>query len=314
VRCVFVTTSYPAYDGDPAGHFVASEARAAAAHAEITVIAPAPGTHATTKVEGDVTVMRLPHGEALGWPGAATRLRAAPQRCIGLAGYLWAARRTVEALAPDAVVAHWALPCGWAVASVSPRNLTIVSHGADVRLLSALPRAVRSALVSRLAVRCSSWRFVSDALYRELALTPAAAEVLAAKVVIQPSPIDLPMLDGSPVSPVSPGRDEMRGVPLFVSVGRLVASKNVHNALEYVATAHGRDARIVIVGDGPERPALERRAAELGVDARFLGLLSRPDALRWISASDAVLMASGAEGLSTVVREAESLGVPVRWV
>jgi glycosyltransferase involved in cell wall biosynthesis len=67
----------------------------------------------------------------------------------------------------------------------------------------------------------------------------------------------------------------------------------------------------VVVGDGPERPRLERQARSLGVDALFVGAVAREVALAWIAAADVVLHASSAEGLSTVVREAEALGTRV---
>ncbi len=48
------------------------------------------------------------------------------------------------------------------------------------------------------------------------------------------------------------------------------------------------------------------------MDARFLGKRPRIEALSWIGAADEVVHASRSEGLSTVIREAEELGVPVR--
>src|SRR5947209_12112898 len=61
----------------------------------------------------------------------------------------------------------------------------------------------------------------------------------------------------------------------IVTVGRLSAQKRIPWLLEAVAQlrATGRGLPLTIVGDGPERPALERRAAELGVadSVRFLG-------------------------------------------
>jgi glycosyltransferase involved in cell wall biosynthesis len=95
-----------------------------------------------------------------------------------------------------------------------------------------------------------------------------------------------------------------------VSVGRLVASKRVDRAIEYVARTRGADA-LVVVGDGPERKRLEQMARDRGVDARFLGLVAREEALAWIGAADVLLHASEAEGMSTVVREAEALGTRV---
>jgi glycosyltransferase involved in cell wall biosynthesis len=47
------------------------------------------------------------------------------------------------------------------------------------------------------------------------------------------------------------------------------------------------------------------------MDVRFVGKRSRSETLTWLGAADEIVHASRAEGLSTVVREAEHLGVPV---
>jgi glycosyltransferase involved in cell wall biosynthesis len=65
-----------------------------------------------------------------------------------------------------------------------------------------------------------------------------------------------------------------------------------------------------VVGDGPLRPRLERQALSSKLDAIFVGRTTRNVALAWIAAADMVLHASEAEGLSTVKREAEALGIP----
>jgi teichuronic acid biosynthesis glycosyltransferase TuaC len=70
----------------------------------------------------------------------------------------------------------------------------------------------------------------------------------------------------------------------------------------------------VVVGDGPERGRLVALARLRKIDARFVGRLPRPDALAWIGAADVLLHASRTEGLSTVVREANALGVPALLV
>jgi teichuronic acid biosynthesis glycosyltransferase TuaC len=95
-----------------------------------------------------------------------------------------------------------------------------------------------------------------------------------------------------------------------VSVVRLVASKRVDRAIEHVAVARDLDA-LVVVGDGPERARLDGLARARRVDVRFVGAVSRREALAWIGTADVLLHGSGAEGLSTVVREAESLGTRV---
>ena len=105
-------------------------------------------------------------------------------------------------------------------------------------------------------------------------------------------------------------RRELGATRAAVSVGRLVASKRVDRAIEHVARTRGVDA-LVVVGDGPERARLERLARARGVDARFVGAVGRTAALAWIGAASVLLHASTAEGLSTVVREAEALGTRV---
>jgi glycosyltransferase involved in cell wall biosynthesis len=103
------------------------------------------------------------------------------------------------------------------------------------------------------------------------------------------------------------------GQILAVSVGRLVPKKRVDLAIAAAEHARGR-ARLVIVGDGPERERLEKRATRMGVSSAqvtFAGLAPRPLALAWIRASDVLVHLSEAEGAPTAVREARSMGVPV---
>jgi len=97
----------------------------------------------------------------------------------------------------------------------------------------------------------------------------------------------------------------------FVFVGRLTEQKALPVALH--ALARVPEARLVLVGDGPERSGLERRAAELGVTDRveFRGSLARDEALRVLAGSRAALLTSAWENLPHAAVEALSVGVPV---
>ena len=73
-----------------------------------------------------------------------------------------------------------------------------------------------------------------------------------------------------------PPRDELRREleldgPTLAFAGRLTSQKALDVALVAVAAVPG--IALVLLGDGPERPGLERLAAELGLDGRvrFLG-------------------------------------------
>jgi teichuronic acid biosynthesis glycosyltransferase TuaC len=218
------------------------------------------------------------------------------------------AGRRVTRLDVDRVVAHWAVPCAWPVAAGSRAELHVVSHGGDVRLLLALPAPLREQLVRSIATRARQWRFVSEALRADLVagVTRATRDRLEAIATVRAATIELPDVAGA----IARRRRDLAGARVAVSIGRLVPGKRVDRAIEHVACARDVDA-LVVVGDGPERGRLEALAQARGVDARFVGLLPRTDALAWMGAAHHVLFTSEAEGASTVLRECEALGTKV---
>lgn len=101
-----------------------------------------------------------------------------------------------------------------------------------------------------------------------------------------------------------------------VCVGRLVDVKGQRILLEAAAALraeHGLDLRVTLVGDGPTRPTLERRAVELGLDGAvsFTGALGHPEALERVRGADLFCLPSFAEGVPVSLMEAMALGVPV---
>jgi teichuronic acid biosynthesis glycosyltransferase TuaC len=292
MRVAVVTTSYPAHEGDPSGHFVQAEVRELERGGDtVVVVRPAPGG-------------------AFGWPGVAARLRQQPWRAVDAVRWVAAARSEVRGLNAERVVAHWALPCAWPIGGAAAgAELEIVSHGGDVRLLTRLPAVARERVVAGLASRAQAWRFVSSRLLETLLACLGETTRTRLASIAQVRAASLEELDVR--AAIEQRRQELGGTRVAVSVGRLVPGKHVDRAIEHVASGrHDIDA-LVVVGDGPERAHLERLARRRGVDARFVGIVSREDALAWIGAADVVIHASRSEGLSTVVREAEGLGVPV---
>jgi glycosyltransferase involved in cell wall biosynthesis len=293
MRIAVVTTSFPADEGDPSGHFVRAEAR-------------------ELEREGhEVVVLAPPPGGAFGWPGVAARLKVKPTRLVDAARWPLVARSRLVDLQPHRVVAHWAVPCGWPVAMTSGPELEVVSHGGDVRLLVAAPRVAREQVVGALAQRATRWRFVSDGL-RDALLASLGADLrarVARLSVVRAASVEMPDVREA----VARKRQELAGARIAVSVGRLVPDKRVDRAIEHVA--HDRDVdALVVVGDGPERGPLEALARARALDARFVGRVPRHEALAWIGAAAFVVFASQKEGASTVLREAEAMGTPVVFV
>lgn len=296
MRVAVVTTSFPSGERDPSGHFVQAEvAELEQAGEEVTVVTPDPGG-------------------AFGWPGAAVRLRARPWRAVEAGAWIAKAAAQLRAVRPDRVIAHWSVPSAWpiAVTGAPETELDVVSHGGDVRLLVAMPASLRARIVRAIAARGSRWRFVSARLLDDLASACSEEDAAALRRVAVVAPSTLAMIDVREAA--AERRRAFADRRLYVCAGRLVASKRVDRVIDYVASASGerrRDRVLVVVGDGPERPRLEQQARRWGMDVRFLGTRSRRDTLTWLGAADEIVHASRAEGLSTVVREAEHLGVPV---
>lgn len=116
------------------------------------------------------------------------------------------------------------------------------------------------------------------------------------------------------------GIDLRRFVPATVQRDRLVigtvaglrAEKNVGRLLEAFALLAKRDlASLLIVGEGPERDALERKAAELGVaaDTEFAGNVVNPAPS--YGRMDIFALSSDTEQMPISVLEAMASGLPI---
>ena len=101
--------------------------------------------------------------------------------------------------------------------------------------------------------------------------------------------------------------------PLIGAIGRLTEIKRYDLLIRAFARLKLRstDARLLLVGDGPERRELERLAAELLPPdcVHFVGYQSAPE--RFLPAMDVLAMSSRSEGMPLAVLEAWAAGVPV---
>jgi glycosyltransferase involved in cell wall biosynthesis len=99
--------------------------------------------------------------------------------------------------------------------------------------------------------------------------------------------------------------------PLLATVGALIERKGQSFALE--ALARLPDATLLLVGDGRDRPQLERQAAGLGIAGRVRFLGSRPpqEVAKLLAAADVMLLPTRAEGLANAWVEALACGTPV---
>jgi len=115
-------------------------------------------------------------------------------------------------------------------------------------------------------------------------------------------------------------RGELRrelGLPrqarLVGCVGRLVPIKDISTLLKAMVelSVAQPEAILLVAGDGPERPALERQARSLGLDSRVRFLGFRDDLERIYADLDVAVNCSLNEGTPVALIEAMASGVPV---
>ena len=103
------------------------------------------------------------------------------------------------------------------------------------------------------------------------------------------------------------------GAFVIAAVGRFVPVKGFDLLVEALpaVVAEVGSARLLLVGDGPERGPLEARAARLGVAGRVHVTGAVADVAPCLAAADVVAVPSRNEGMGRVVVEAMALGLPV---
>ena len=166
--------------------------------------------------------------------------------------------------------------------------------------------AVRALRLARdLELRHAAHVLTPSAYLRDLTLSWG---VQPDRVSVLPNP--------APPLPELPPRAELRRSfeldgDTLAFAGRLAAQKSLDVALTALARVDG--VTLLIAGEGEERAALERRAAELGLAgrARFLGPQSRERVLELFRAADAVVLSSSWENFPHTVVEALAAGTPV---
>lgn len=224
-------------------------------------------------------------------------------------GSIIALRRLLRDVAPDVVLGVMG-PVGWLLAAARghDRHPRLV-----VRLASSTKRRVprTDVLAARLV-----WSFLrradrlvpnSEALGHEVRARLGRERESVVEVI--GNPLDLEQMRR--LAAAEPSGAEPADGPTVVSVGRLTRVKRPDILLD--AFAHlTRDVRatLFVLGDGPLREAMERRARRLGIagQVRFVGFVPNPYA--WLARADLFVLTSDFEGLPNALIEAQALGVP----
>jgi glycosyltransferase involved in cell wall biosynthesis len=147
-----------------------------------------------------------------------------------------------------------------------------------------------------------------------IALTPRLAErlacggVAAERVHVIPSGVEAARF-AAPAEDRSPGGGALR----VGYVGRLCRQKGVTTVIDALGRLAHPDTRLVLVGDGPARGALERRAVRRGLRDRveFTGFRHHDDIPALLRSLDVLVLPSLCEELGSVLVEGMQAGVPI---
>jgi glycosyltransferase involved in cell wall biosynthesis len=150
-------------------------------------------------------------------------------------------------------------------------------------------------------------RTASRRLDAHVAVGERAARSIEEMVGLRPGAVRA-IYNGVPEVPVERARPSSEQ-PVIGSLGRLDSQKGYDVLLR--ALVEVPRARVVIVGDGPERGRLERLASELGVADRFEILGWRDDARRFLGGFDIFTLPSRYEGFPLSIVEAMLARTPV---
>ena len=310
MKVLFLTHNFPRYDGDVAGNFLLRLASALGREGvHVRVVAPATAGAADSAQLNGTGVERFHYAprryETLAYGGnMAEQVRDSWSARFTMLGFLGAefrsAVRARREMQPDLVHAHWWFPSGlvgtW-LARLSHTPLVTTLHGSDVRI-------ARSVAVSRPAFRHVLQHSAAITAVSKWLAHEAQALVSSPAAMVAPMPVATELF--------TPAGAASRTANALLFVGRLTKQKGVDLLLRAM-TRLPTTMTLDVIGDGDERPALERLSAELNLRdrVRFHGTQSQRELLGFYRRAAALVVPSTDEGLGLVAVEAMLCETPV---
>jgi glycosyltransferase involved in cell wall biosynthesis len=321
---LFLTQTYPRFEGDTAGPFIRDLARGLVRGGDrVTVLAPHAAGVAPGWDDGGVEVVTFRYAperhEVLGY-GRSLEADEKVKGKAALAAPLYALsarqalRRQLRRRRFDLVHAHWIVPNGVVAATVGKVPLAIGLHGSDVFL--AEKGGVRT--------------FARWALRRSRLLTGCSPELVErVRALGFPAERSRVIPYGVDTSAFSPSPDrrpiwrERLGIPesapLLLGVGRMATKKGFQVLIEILPSLLGEhpDLRVVLAGGGDLLDGFRESARPWADRVFFPGSVLRdtlPDLYR---AADAFVLPAvhdgkgNVDGLPNVILEAMASGLPV---
>lgn len=177
---------------------------------------------------------------------------------------------------------------------------------------SAFNRWLRVTPMRRLYPRADGVIAVSEGVRADtLVVTGLAPQ----RVVVIRNPVITPVLAAQAAEAVDHDwlREESRprDLPLIMGMGRLTRQKDFPTLLRaFAALQSQRPSRLVVLGEGADRDALQALAVSLGIADRVLWAGFQQNPYAWLARADLFVLSSAWEGSPNALTEALALGIP----
>lgn len=246
----------------------------------------------------------------LGVRGELTKSTIA--RVLAFGRRWWRLRRFIRRERIDVLVSFGEIANLYAILTRPPRAVLSVRVALAEALSEAGPGASMLDLAARrLYRRADAIVAVSQELARELR-TDYGVPARLIRVIY--NMYDPGWIEAQAAEAIEPDLLEVFASPTIVSVGALVRQKGHDLLIRAVAELPDdlrRATRLVILGEGPERPALETLVATLGLGASVRLIGHRPNPHKYVSRATVWASCSRYEGFPNALVEAMVLGRPV---
>lgn len=313
IRILTLTTSFPAYQGDPNGVFIARLINALQKLGYgIKVVCPSDGVfHGRKEVMG-VETFRFAYFipkrlEKLTRTGGGipeninnsflARLQVFPMMCVFLFRALW------ESRGYDILYANWlgAGIVGAIINLLTSKPLVVSFRGDDGYL--ARDRRLWRTLTLWVCSRASIAAPVSDEIVNIL----KGLGVDENKLVLPCFGVDTEFFHPSENKP------DNSDLTKIIFVGSLIPRKGLHDLIQALCDERLKNVKLMVVGEGADQGRLRRQADDLGIsnNIQWMGMRKPEEVAELMRMSDVLCLPAYMEGRPNVVNEAMASGIPV---
>lgn len=266
----------------------------------ITVVTSRFGSLPHREEQGGITIYRIP-----GVRRRQDRSTPLEQVIFILSASLWAVRQ-ISRVKPQATLAFFGVPSGavaWLIKNLYRVPYIISLRGGDVPGFRPYDFRVYHKLVSPFL----------RVIWKNAAALVANSNGLRRMANSFDSRFDIPIIPNGIDLESYKIADRDWSYPRLLSAGRIVHQKGLDLAMRALGDLRDFDWEWSIAGDGPQMPALQSLAKELGIEDRvfFLGWQSRGQLMECYQQANVFLFPSRHEGMPNAMLEAMASGLPV---